>query len=65
MTATQIARLMLITVDSYCNGELPVDEFTGLMKALDTGATDAGIKEEALAAYRQLCRIKNGPPAAK
>jgi hypothetical protein len=31
MFANQLAHLQLLAVESYCRGEMTVDEFTGLM----------------------------------
>ena len=60
MNANQLARLQLLAVESYCRGEMTVDEFTGLMTAMGIQAETAGIGEEFKAAYRHLCWLKNG-----
>ena len=60
MNAKQLARLQLLAVESYCRGEMSVDEFTGLMTAMGIQAETAGIGEEFKAAYRELCWLKNG-----
>jgi hypothetical protein len=65
MNATQLARLQLLAVESYCRGEIPIDEFTSLMTAMGLQAEAAGIGEEFKTAYRELCWLKNGAQAAK
>jgi hypothetical protein len=65
MNANQLARLQFLAVESYCRGEMAVDEFTDLMTAMANGAEAAGIGEAFKAAYRELCWLKNGAQAAK
>lgn len=60
MNATQNARLMFMSAQSFLRGELNVDEFTALIATLDNMAVTAGIKDESDRAYHLLCRrIRN------
>jgi len=61
MNANQLARLQLLAVESYCRGEMTVDEFTSLMTAMGIQAETAGIGEEFKTAYRELCWLKTAP----
>jgi hypothetical protein len=65
MNATQLARLQLLAVESYCRDEMTIDEFTDLAMAMGLQAEAAGIGEEFKTAYRELCWLKNGAQAAK
>lgn len=63
MNANQLARLQLLAVESYCRGEMTIDEFTDLAMAMGTAAEAAGIGEAFKAAYRELCWLKNSAAA--
>ncbi len=55
MNANQIARLMLVTTQSFLRQEIPHDEYANLVQALAAQARGAGIGDEAAAAYNQMC----------
>jgi hypothetical protein len=55
MNANQIARLMLVTTQSFLRQEIPHDEYVDIVQALAAQARGAGIGEEASAAYNQMC----------
>jgi len=65
MNAKQFARLRFLAVESYFRAEMTADEFTGLVTAMGKQTFAAGIEEESMAAFTELCRIKTFAAAAK
>jgi hypothetical protein len=55
MNANQIARLMLVTTQSFLRQELEHAEYVDIVQALAAQARGAGIGDEAAAAYNQMC----------
>jgi hypothetical protein len=57
MNANQIARLMLITTQSFLRQEIPHDEYIDIVQTLAAQARSAGIQEAAMTAYNQMCLV--------
>jgi hypothetical protein len=55
MNANQIARLMLVTTQSFLRQEIPHAEYVDIVMALRDQAATGGIQEQAKAAYDQMC----------
>jgi hypothetical protein len=55
MNANQIARLMLVTTQSFLRQEIPHEEYADLVQSLAAQAREAGIGGAAAAAYNQMC----------
>ena len=55
MNANQIAHLMHAITQAYFRGEVDVGEYTGIAEALVSQAREAGIRDEAMTAYNQMC----------
>jgi len=57
MNANQIARLMLVTTQAYLRQEVPHEEYVDLVQTLAAQAREAGIRDEAMTAYNQMCLV--------
>ena len=57
MNANQIARLMLVTTQSFLRQEIPHEEYADLVQSLAAQAREAGIGDAAAAAYNQMCQV--------
>jgi|LakMenE01Jun11ns_1017448.scaffolds.fasta_scaffold7629660_1 hypothetical protein len=55
MNANQIARLMLVTTQSFLRQEIPHAEYVDLVQSLAAQAREAGIQDAAATAYNQMC----------
>jgi hypothetical protein len=55
MNANQIARLMLVTTQSFLRQEIPHAEYDDLVQSLAAQAREAGIQDAAATAYNQMC----------
>jgi hypothetical protein len=57
MNANQIARLMLVTTQAFLRQEIPHEEYVDIVQTLAAQAREAGIRDEATAAYNQMCLV--------